>query len=311
MSSKRIQSEQVASDILFDCLQQKEQGDIALKKFQYSEALRNYQNAQVCIEDFIRFSKSKTTLSYDYPKSKGTLKETSEARRKHIKNLLDDVLYGDRPLGEVIETMKVLQMEIENKIKVVERIQNKTKQTQNKNLDNFEMLVQIMIMEEKYDDLLNFINISPNINQMIESVLVNTKMKQEGKIIKIDTTRLKQLAKSSSNKLIKIIKNCNNRMIIYFYFMNTNIGSLEEFQNVLENNIYKIMTNFLEANEFKLYKNNYYRLFTKRNPEMLKNLTNEINKNLRDYLFQFVSDIPEFDCIKNKIQNEFMMFNIS
>jgi hypothetical protein len=267
-------SVQVVSDILFDCIQQKEQGDLFLKRFQYSEALRNYQNAQVCIDDFIRFSKSKGT---------------------HDK--------------EMIETYKALLIELDNKIKVVERIQSKTKQTNANKLDNFENLVRIMIKEENYDDLLNFINISPNINQMIESVLLNPKIKQEGKMIKIETTRLKQLAKNSSNKLTKIIKNCNNIMIIYLYFMSTNIGSLEEFQNVLENNIYKIMTRLLEANEFKLYKNNYYRIFTKRNPEMLKNLTKEININLRDYILEFVSKIPEFDCIKDKIQKEFMMLN--
>jgi hypothetical protein len=270
MSSRRIQFEKVVSDILFDCLQQKEQGDIALKKFEYSEALRNYQNAQVCIDDFIRFSKSKSAQD-----------------------------------EQMIQTLKVLQREIENKIKVIERIKNKTKQTQNRNLNNFEMVVRIMIMEENYDDLLNFINISPNINQMIETVLASSKIKQEGKMIKIDPNRLKKLAKNSSNKLIKIIKNCNNIMIIYLYFMDNNIGSMEEFQSLIENNIYKMLTKFfLEANKFKLYKNNYYRLFTIGNPEMLKILTKEININLRDYILEFVSNIPEFDCIQDKIQKE-------
>lgn len=276
----KLPSAYVTSDILFDCLQQKEQGDIAFKNFQYSEALRNYENTQVCIDDFIRFSKTKKTSDQ-----------------------------------EMIETLNAIKQEVDNKIKVVERIQTKTKvkkeQTQNRNLYNFEMLVNIMIMEENYDELMNFINISPKINQMIESVLSNPKTKEQGKIVKIDQSRLKQLSKTSANKLIKLIKDCNNRMIIYLYFLTTNVGSLEDFQKLLENNLYKKMTKFLEQNQFKLYKNSYYRLFTNKNPEKLKKLSSEINKDLRDYFYDFLSDIPELDCIKNKIQREFALINIS
>jgi len=269
----------VVSDILFDCLQQKEQGDIDFKNFKYSEALRNYKNAQICIEDFRRFSRMKSGNSTE-------------------KNLLENIVN--------------LNLEIGNKIAVIKRIQQKTitkrKETQQKNLDQFELLVQIMINEGKLDDLLKFINISPRINEMIENFLRNQdkKLMKDQKIIKINKRQISKVIDGLVDQTKKYITDCNNSILLYLHFLTTDVYDVNELGEKLKSNLNKLLIEYFEKQGFVEYKDTYY--FLSSVPISISEsnrIDSEINQNIRDYIKETIKPLPNsLICIKNMIDTK-------
>jgi hypothetical protein len=275
----------VVSDILFDCLQQKEQGDIDFKNMKYNEAIRNYKNAQICIEDFRRFARMKSGKPTE-------------------KNLLENIVN--------------LNLEIGNKIAVIKRIQQKTitkrKETQQKNLDQFELLVQIMINEGNLDDLLKFVNISPRINEMIEIFLKNQnkKLMKEQKIIKINKQQISKVLDDLVNQTKKYITDCNNSILLYLHFLTTDIYDVNELGEKLKSNLNKLLIEYFEKQGFVDFRDTYY--FLSSVPitiSELDKIESEINQNIKDYIKEMIKPLPNSSiCIKNMIDTKLFKITI-
>jgi hypothetical protein len=271
-------SEYVFSNLLLDCIQQKEQGDLEFKNFKYQKALRLYEISITCMYDF-----------EDYCLDNGMDQETCKVVKEFIN-------------------------ELENKISVVNRILNKTKeksiakiQKQEQNLNDTELMIRIMLNEKLYGEALKFLNISPTINRLIEdNIFNNSNLHDERKIVILSDDKISNISNLSSSRTIDFIQKCIDDFKLYIHYLFKTSKSrnyLDQVRKDLYDNIYDRIINYLKKSKFKKYKNVYF-IFSENNIN-IEEINSELNNIVRGYLSEILMDLPNKECLLQKLNKEF------
>lgn len=150
------------------------------------------------------------------------------------------------------------------------------------NSDTLYLIVDLLIDDEKYKDVLEFLNIQKNINRLIEhKVLSNERLYQEGKIFTLPSKRINELTKELTNDIVSALNECQ--------WFNVKSKQKEKIQKT----IYEFLVKELENKNIVFYKGVGFSIPTGNQLEILSE--NDFEK-IGEELLKVVSELIDSDC---------------
>jgi hypothetical protein len=275
-------------------------GDRMLKNFKYDEALAYYKKSLECFEtlpnldsemisDFLFSIQNKIQVVERIIKSTNKRTLRSEYTLDQLKKYGEDD-WMNMSLYDILNISNGYNIPISEEENNMNDMKYKfyhefTKKYNPEliNLQKAELIVLILINEGKYDEVLNFLNISPNINKMIEDEVFN-----KNKVSSILLKRVKKFTDHLSDDVIFSINYCS-------WILKLTAKQKQQ----IKQDLLQLFTKELEKLEFVLYKNSYYKSTNDDNVPLKLEDIKKIIRSLNVYLRQVIEGGKNISGIKN------------
>lgn len=297
-----------------DCYEQKSLGDQLFSDFKYEKALQTYKRTVECFEEMIDYTqpprtpKTKDMISEFIKEIQNKIKVVERLiRSKNKRSVRDEYKiedlkkyseeqWNELPLYDMIRISDVYAIPISHNETNLDQMKYKFYQDfttkynpELKNLQELELIATIMIAEEKYDDVLGLLNLSPTLNEIIEKNVLD-------RIYQVSLFRVEKFTKYLGDDIIYAIDKCS-------YVIKLTKNQRNEIKKML----FDLFKKELEKLEFIIYKRNMYRV-KKLSVEEIKKIIKSLNVYLRQLiegktnvmrLLSFKNDEP---CIYTVLQ---------
>jgi len=304
-----------------ECYEKKRLADDLFSNFKYEQALEAYQSAVECFETFVDYTqppgtlKTKKIISDFLREIQNKIKVverlilTKSKRKLRDEYKVEDLKkyseqdWSELPLYDVIRISDTYAIPISHNETNLDQMKYKFYQDfttkynpELKNLQQLEFIVMIMIAEGNYSEVLDFLNISSVLNEMIEKNALD-------KVYKISLARVEKFTKHLGDDIIYSLNWCS-------YVIK--LTSLQKKE--IKKTLFDLFKKELEKLGFIIYKGNAYRV-NKLAREEIKKIIRSLNVYLRTLiggitkLMGVVSLKNDEDCIYNVLPKDF--FNLT